>query len=215
MRSMIVPVVLAALGASANAGVGAYTETFTTDVAAWQTGAFNPPVFDPMGFISTSADVSTAGEFGLALFRGHDAFDSSSDAFVGDYLTAGLDTISLDVRHDSDELMGFAIRVATSGNSPAFVMLSGAPVAGGSWTTLSFDLDPDNPFYVPEGPPGFGFFAGVMTQVGNLQVLVLPPAGLPDGTVVHFDLDNVSTTPAPATILPACLGLALAGRRRR
>lgn len=215
MRIATLMGVLGGACGGALAGVGPYTETFTGGDAGWLTGSFNPPSFDPGGFISTSADVSTAGEFGLTLFRGHDDFDASGDAFVGDYLAAGLDTVTFDIRHDSDVALSFALRVASGGNSPAFVVLSPAPAAGGAWTTLSFSLDPGSPFYIPEGPPGFGFFAGVMGEVGNLQVLVLPPPGLPSGSVVAFDLDNVSTTPAPATMATVFGGLLLAARRRR
>ncbi len=209
---------VAALAASAPAlaGVGPFTETFDADASNWLNGSFNPAAYDASGFISASADVSTAGEFGLTLFRGHDDFDASGDAFVGDYLTAGIDTISFDIRHDfSASPLAFALRVANANNSPAFVVLSGGPVFAGDWQTLTFDLNPGSPLYIPEGAPGFGFFAGVMADVGNLQVLVLPPDGLPDGSVVGFDLDNVATTPAPATAAPVLAGLLLASRRRR
>lgn len=215
MRIASMIVALSAASGAALAGVGPYTETFTDGDANWLNGSFNPPTFNPAGYISASADVSTAGEFGLTLFRGHDDADASGDAFVGDYLTSGLDTVTFDIRHDSEVALSFALRVATSGNSPAFVLLSPTPVAGGEWATLTFSLDPDSPFYIPEGPPGFGFFAGVMGSVGNLQVLVLPPAGLPTGSFVSFDLDNVSTTPAPGTLAPVFAGMAIFGRRRR
>lgn len=192
-----------------------FTETFDTDAQGWLSGSFAPLTHDASGFVSTTADISAAGPFGLTLFRGHDDFDASGDAFVGDYLSSGITTISFDIRHDYSEALDFALRVAHPANSPGFAIEASSAVAAGEWTTLTFELDPNNPLYTPEGPPGFGFFAGVMSQVGNLQVSLTPPAGLPTGTFVTFDLDNVSITPAPGSIASISILMLAAARRRR
>lgn len=216
MRSLVSAVVLLAgvSGASAQL-VNAFTETFDAGSEGWLAGTFSPLDFDASGFVSSTADISAAGPFGLTLFRGHDDFDASGDAFVGDYLTSGITTVSFDIRHDYTDALDFALRIATPGNSPGFAIELSESVFFGEWTTVTFDLDPNNPLYTPEGPAGFGFFAGVMTDVGNLQISLTPPAGLPVGTFVTFDLDNAKITPSPGAFAPFCIGLLAAARRRR
>lgn len=207
---------LGASGALASAQlVTPFTETFDSDAQGWLSGSFAPLTHDASGFVTSTVDISAAGPFGLTLFRGHDDFDASGDAFVGNYLASGITTVSFDIRHYYTESLDFALRVATPFNSPGFAIELSDSIAAGEWTTVTFELDPNNPLYTPEGPPGFGFFAGVMSDVGNLQISLTPPMGLPTDTFVTFDLDNVSITPAPGSITSFSILLLAAGRRRR
>lgn len=215
MRKTVALLTLGLGGAASAQLVSPFTETFDSSAENWLAGSFGPLDFDPTGFVSTTADISAAGPFGLTLFRGHDDFDASGDAFVGDYLTSGITTISFDIRHDYTEALDIALRVASPFNSPGFAIELAEGVDAGVWTTVTFELDPNNPLYTPEGPPGFGFFAGVMSDVGNLQISLTPPDGLVSETFVTFDLDNVAITPAPGAISSICVGLLAMGRRRR
>ncbi len=214
MRTTIAAIALTASAAAAGT-VSPFTETFDLGSSNWKTGASTDLAWDASGFVSNEVDVNSAGPFGLTLFRGQDGFDSSGDAFVGNYLASGINRVSFDIRHDAGQALTFALRVATSNNFPGFAVIAPVAVESGVWTTLSFDLDFTNPFYFPEGAPGPDFFAGVMNQVGNLQISVDRPDGLDTPLVVNFDMDNFAVTPSPAGLgLLGVAGLAAARRRR-
>lgn len=211
-----------ACGLAAFAGVAIaspaspYTETFSVDGANWRNGSSTAVDWNAGGYASTTADLNSAGSFGLTLFRAQDGFDSSGDAFVGDYIAGGISSISFDIRQNSGQDLTFALRVATSNNFPGFAVISPTAVASGEWTTLTFDLDYTSPFYFAEGAPGETFFNSVMTVVGNLQISVDRPDGLSTPLNVTFDVDNFATlVPAPGAMGLLGLGGLVAARRRR
>lgn len=206
--------------------VSPFTETFEGGANGWLMGTFSAPTvvaggaLDGSAYVSSSADLNSAGTFGLTVFRGHDDFDASGDAFVGDYLAGGITTISFDFRHDAGQDLGIALRVATSANTPGFAVEQASMIASDEWVHLEYELSPFNPLWTPEGGgPGFdpvAFFESVMTSVGNIQISADRPDGLVDPLVVNFDFDNVSiNTPAPASVALFGLGGLVAGRRRR
>jgi hypothetical protein len=205
----------------ASAGVTAFTETFESGANGWLQGGFGAPNYfntgalDGSAYISSTADLNSAGPFGLTVFRGQDAFDASGDAFVGNYLTAGADRISFDLRHNAGQDLGIALRVASPNNFPAFAVELFNPVASGEWVTLSFDLSFFNPLLTIEGAPTPQAFNEIMENVGNLQVSVDRPDGLTTPLVVDFDLDNVTITPAPGSLALLGLGGLAISRRRR
>lgn len=205
----------------ANAGVTSFTETFETGDNGWLQGSFSAPTYNASGaadgsaYITSTADLNSAGPFGLTIFRGQDDFDASGDAFVGDYLAGGIDRISFDFRHNAGQDLGIALRVATSNNFPAFAVELANPVASGEWVTLSFDLSFFNPLLTIEGAPTPDAFNAIMQSVGNIQVSADRPDGLSTPLEVDFDLDNVSITPAPGSLALLGLGGMAAARRRR
>jgi MYXO-CTERM domain-containing protein len=205
----------------ANAGVSTFTETFESGTNGWLQGSFSAPTYNATGgldgsaFITSTADLNSAGPFGLTIFRGQDDFDASGDAFVGDYLAGGIDRISFDFRHNAGQDLGIALRVATSFNFPAFAVELPEAVASGEWVTLSFDLSFFNPLLTIEGAPTPESFNAIMQSVGNIQVSADRPDGLTTPLVVDFDIDNVSITPAPGSVALLGLGGLAAARRRR
>ena len=205
----------------ANAGVSSFTETFESGTNGWLQGSFSAPTYNATGgldgsaFITSTADLNSAGPFGLTVFRGHDDFDASGDAFVGDYLAGGINRISFDFRHNAGQDLGIALRVATSNNFPAFAVELDGPVASDEWVTLSFDLSFFNPLLTIEGAPTPDAFNAIMQSVGNIQVSADRPDGLTTPLVVDFDIDNVSITPAPGAMALLGLGGLAATRRRR
>jgi len=205
----------------ANAGVTSFTETFETGDNGWLQGSFSAPTYNASGaadgsaYITSTADLNSAGPFGLTIFRGQDDFDASGDAFVGDYLAGGIDRISFDFRHNAGQDLGIALRVASSNNFPAFAVELANPVASGEWVTLSFDLSFFNPLLTIEGAPTPDAFNAIMQSVGNIQVSADRPDGLSTPLEVDFDLDNVSITPAPGSLALLGLGGMAAARRRR
>lgn len=205
--------------------VSPFTEDFEGGANGWLMGTFVAPTvsgsgaLDGSAYVSSSADLNSAGQFGLTVFRGHDDFDASGDAFVGDYLAGGITTISFDFRHNAGIDLGIALRVATSGNTPGFAVEQPSMIASDQWVHLEYELSPFNPLWTPEGGgPGFdpiAFFESVMTSVGNLQVSADRPDGLTTPLVVDFDFDNIAITPAPASVALLGLGGLAASRRRR
>jgi MYXO-CTERM domain-containing protein len=220
MKTITISAMMIAAGV-ANAGVASFTETFETGSNGWLQGSFSAPTYNATGaldgsaYISSSADLNSAGPFGLTVFRGQDDFDASGDAFVGDYLAGAINMVSFDFRHNAGQDLGVALRVASSFNFPAFAVELPGPVASGEWVTLSFELSFFNPLVTIEGAPTPQAFNEIMAAVGNLQISVDRPDGLDTPLVVDFDLDNVSITPAPGSLALIGLGGIAAGRRRR
>jgi len=220
MKKVIITTIAAA-ATSSLAGVTPFTETFETGTNDWLMGSFQAPNYfatgalDGSAYISSTADLNSAGPFGLSVFRGEDNFNASGDAFVGNYLTSGINQISFDFRHDADQALDVALRVAGSNNFPGFGIELPEFIAGGQWVTLTFDLDFFNPLLTLEGPPTPEAFNQVMEAVGNLQVSVARPDGLTTPLVVGFDLDNVTITPAPSALALLTLGGLVSTRRRR
>jgi MYXO-CTERM domain-containing protein len=205
----------------ANAGVSPFTETFESGANGWLQGSFSAPTYNATGaldgsaFITSTADLNSAGPFGLTIFRGQDDFDASGDAFVGNYLASGINRISFDFRHNAGQDLGIALRVASSNNFPAFAVELPGAVASGEWVTLSFDLSFFNPLLTIEGAPTPDAFNAIMQSIGNIQVSADRPDGLTTPLVVDFDLDNVAITPAPSAFALLGLGGLVATRRRR
>ena len=203
------------------AGVAPFTETFETGTNGWLAGSFTAPGFTPAGaldgsaYISSSADLNSAGPFGLIVLRGQSEFNASGNAFSGNYLTSGINRISFDLRHNAGIDLGVALRIAGPTNFPGLAVELPQLVASDQWVSLSFDLDFSNPLLTLEGAPTQDFFDMVMESVGNLQVSIDRPDGLTTPFVVDFDLDNVSITPAPASLALLSVGGLLATRRRR
>lgn len=216
MRTTAAIIALSSGIALAGAPVAPFTETFDLGSENWKQGS-GADVDWNAGVISTTVDVNSAGPFGLTLFRAQDGFDSSNDAFVGNYLAGGITTVSFDVLQNSGQDLTFGLRVATSNNNPAFALLTPVVVASDVWTTLTFELDFNSPFFFAEGPPGSeeGIFNTVMSEVGNLQISVNRPDGLVTPLTATFSVDNFAIVPSPAGAAVLAMGGLVAARRRR
>ncbi len=203
------------------AGVSSFVEDFNDGASNWADGIGSSLVevgsgaLDGSAYVSTTTDLNTAGPFGLTLFRGQDGFDSSGDAFVGDYIAGGITTISFDVRHNAGMDLDIAVRLASSFNFPAIGIQSGTLVSSGVWTTLTFAIDPSNPLLVVEPPFTPADYETILSSIGNIQVSSFRPDGLSTPLEVTFDLDNVTITPAPSAVALLGLGGLAMGRRRR
>src|SRR5262245_36582763 len=67
---------------------------------------------DGSGYVTTSYPLDAVPDTGVILFRGHDSFNSSGDAFVGDWLTPGVGTLTAFVRHNGPEALPIFARIA-------------------------------------------------------------------------------------------------------
>ncbi|MCA9296623.1 MAG: hypothetical protein KC983_08895 [Phycisphaerales bacterium] len=194
-----------------------FTEMFDTDASNWRdVGGVNDATWfatggvDDSGYISTTLNVpDPVPPFGVLAFRAQNDFGSSNGAFEGNWLTAGVSQVSLDVRHNGAEPIQMYIRVAGANGEPGAVVLNFAPVSAGAWTTVTFDISPSNPGLIPEGVP----FETAFSNVGRFQIGAVPGSGLVN-TSLTLDIDNVTLLPAPG-VLFALAPVALMRRRRR
>lgn len=202
-----------------------YTENFATDTANWRDRVDAATTYVPGGGPDGSSYItSTASAFFLdddasvVVFRGQDGFNSSADAFVGNWISSGINQFSVWVRHDAPVSLDFFVRFATAGNFPGTAADKGALIAPSTWTKLSYEIAPShiNEYLFPEGPPSF--YSSTFGNVGNIQIGYSVPVGF--GSVnqsFNFALDQPSIdTPEPSSVFLA-FGFAFAPvmRRRR
>ena len=212
---------IAATTLTASAGVVPFTESFDTDASNWTSSSggalswFSTGALDGSAYVSGSADLNTAGPFGLTLLRGEAADMASGGAFVGDYLASSVSTIEFDFRHNAGVDLDIALRIASPTNSPGLAVQTGGLIASGEWVRLSFDLSFGNPLMTLEGPPSLALYEQTMSSIGNIQVTSIRPDGLMTPLFADFDLDNVQIIPTPGTTALLGLGMLGATRRRR
>jgi uncharacterized protein (TIGR03382 family) len=217
MRMICAASAAVVFASSAYAVVNPFTEDFSSNVANWrQSDGVAPMVWSAAGgpdggsYASATYNFVTTGPGSTpAIIRGQDAYDSSGDAFVGDWLAAGVQTFSFDIRHDAGVPMVFFARVATSANFPGAGAIEFTPVPSGVWTTISFAIDPAD--WTLEGPITF---ESVFGFVGNIQIGADPGSLANVDQVVTFDVDKISIVPTPGTLAFAG-ALGLVGFRRR
>lgn len=213
-----------------------FTETFATDAADWaispdgtQLGTWNA-TGGPAGgtFISRagSGPDTGFGQFvsGPILFRGQEAFDSSGDQFVGDWITGGVGTFSLDVFHDHTSSLLFQVRLANPANSPGASSVD-VSVSPGAWTTLTVPIVDSAAVFQTYGqlgnPPDATAFGQIFSSIGNIQIGLAPgqvgPTGLAASVTLGMANPSISAVPEPgglAVIAAAAVAAGVAYVRR-
>ena len=217
-RNLVAVLVVVALEGSVGGATVPFTEDFDTGVSNWRDTAgmdalswFAAGGPDGGAYVSTSYLVpDPIPPFGVILFRGHDEFDSSSDNFVGNWITNGVSEFSFWVRHDAFAPLSLFARFATADNFPGAVGISFLPVLPDLWTEIVIPIFDGSPNIVLEGFP----FEDVFSNIGNVQIGISPTVDL-IGQTITVDLDKVSITPAPGAWALLVLAAVGAGRRRR
>jgi hypothetical protein len=200
------------------------SERFDSNTARWKDVASLDLTHAPSGGVAGSGHVSTSLAFTNAptgssvLFRGHDAFGSSGDAFVGNWLAAGVEQLSAYVRHNAPQPVSYFARVAPAANFPGVIFSAPMLVQPNTWTRLDFQVSAASPLTIVEGPPS-GYNA-TLSNVGNVQFAARVPEPLAaDPTAYTFDLDAVSiAVPEPgctALIVAVSAVVSMQGARRR
>jgi len=224
-----IAIAIAAAASTVSADVQPFTETFETN-AGWNNGDFQPltevaaGAKDGSSYVTTQANfqnidpTSDEGSF-LTLFRGEPSVlpgivpDASGGAFIGDWRASGIQTISLDIRHDGFAPVNFFVRIANINRFPGAIAVFFQPILPGQWTTIELDVSPDSPNFVSfEGQD----HAAVFSNAGLVQIGIdaRPLATAPNPFT--FDLDNVSIdVPGPSVLAAVAFGGLALGRRRR
>ena len=220
-HSTLLGVVLALAVTTGSAlAVTTFTEDFNTNDAGWLNADSAAVTYNATGGVGNSGYISTTpadfisdptGPFGspfpLAVFFRGNAGAASGDAFVGDWLTDGITTFSLDIRHNHTSALNFYGRLARSGPfaGQAASTSFGAPfILPNVWTTISIDITDSDP---PFASYGAGSFNSVFSDIQNLQLGLYLPAST-SFTNFTIDVDNVGIAiPEPSRALLAVCGL--------
>lgn len=201
-----------------------FTETFSGPGANWASASAGPGTAplsypasggpDGSGYGSASFSFASAGvgTFPI-LFRARDSFNSSGDAFVGNWFAGGVSSFSFSVRQHSSVPLTFFARFVASGANTGVVYQVPATLAPDTWNTYSFNISSSTPF-IYEGSPAL--FGSTFSNIDQVQIGIIADASIAgQAGPFTFDVDNVSIVPAPGAVAMAlCVG-GLAARRRR
>lgn len=205
--------------ATVQAAVVPFTEEFAADNAAWKDAAGADLAFvaaggpDGSGFVTTPFSfAASAADAPLTVMRGQDSYDSSADAFVGNWISDGVTQFTAWVRHNAPMPLTLFARFATPVNFPGAAGIEFAPVLPNTWTLLTIEINPTSPQIVYEGPTAN--YNSVFGNVGNVQIGISVPGALAGSTQpLTLDLDKPTIVPEPAALGMMTLG-ALALLRR-
>ncbi len=219
MNSMLALTASLVAVSAVHAATVPFTEDFVATNENWKDNASADLTYVSSGGPDGSSYVATGFNFASAasgdtpvLFRGYDSFDSSSDAFVGNYLSEGVNQFSAYVYHEAAMPLTFFARFSSSVNYPGATALQFVPVMPYTWTQIVIDISPTSPQFISfEGTD----FNAVFSGIGNIQIGVSVPDQLAGvDSSIEFALDKPTITPEPASLsLLAMGGLALLRRR--
>ncbi|MCB9867919.1 MAG: PEP-CTERM sorting domain-containing protein [Phycisphaerales bacterium] len=219
MRSWLTGIAIAIVPASiAAATVVPFEESFDANASGWAKDSVGATLLDWTatggsdggGFVSSVFNFQNSAENSTpAILRGVPS--ASGGAFVGDWITDGVDNLSAYVKHDAGFPLTFFMRVAPFGG-PGAVGVVFAPVPSDTWTKINWGIFDGNSQTIYEGTT----FATAFSNVARVQIGVLTPAALAMQDVdVTFSADQVAVTPEPVSLGILGLGTLLVGVRRR
>ena len=203
--TVIIGLLLMAVGES-YAQTFPFLESFDNDTANWKDISRQDLTFvatggaDGGGYVSTEFAFAAAGSFGAVPFRGEASFGASDGAFVGDWIAAGVEGVSMRVRHNAPIPLVFGARFASPFNFPGTSAIRFQPVlpsafTGGQFTEMSFAIEEGNPAFVTfEGSD----FQTVFSNIGNVQV----SADIPSSFAVIDEILINAAAVDPAITLP-------------
>jgi len=179
-----------------------FVEDFVADTAEWRDAASGPLTWIPSGGPDSSSYaqgtfnfVSTASDTDVVVIRAQDEFNSSGNAFVGNYLTEGVAEFRIFVRHFAPEPLTFFVRFSGPANFPGAVAVNFSPVFPGTWTQISIPIIASNPQFVSfEGQD----FNSVFSNIGHIQLGVSVSDTLAGvDQVIPFEVDQAELLEGP------------------
>lgn len=194
--SLVVVIGVLAAASAASALTVPFTEEFATDGANWRDRAMSPVTWNSTGgpdggsyaSMSTTFTSNIAGD-NVVLFRAQEEFNSSGNAFVGDWAGSGVRMVTAYVRHDAGAPLSFFARITPPANFPGAIAVQFGPVPSGTWTLIAIPVLEDGPNLIFEG----GDYATIFGAVGHLQFGTTVPAALAgSATPITFELDKPS-----------------------
>ena len=182
--------------ASIQGGTLRLSEDFDTGPADWRNAAGTAVLNHvtaggPDGGAYASGTFDFAGSSGgqtPVIFRAQDEFGSSGGLFEGNWISDGVMSFSVFVRHNVSVALTFFVRFAGPSNYPGATAVNFAPVQPDTWTRISFPIDPNNSQFIGfEGTD----FSRVFSNIGHVQIGVnVPPALAGANSVRIFDVDK-------------------------
>ena len=210
MSAALAPIALAAGLASAQ--INGFVESFDAGNANWRnSGAtagldwFAAGALDGSAYASSPFNLinTSIGGFPPTLIRGEVGNGASGGAFAGDWIAAGVTSISFDIRHSMPLPVNITGRFATPANFPGAATVAFAPVLPNTWTTITWDLTASSPNIVSLETATYEQIFG---NIGRIQIGFTVPDSLAGQDLdVRLDIDNVRIVPAPSGL--ALLGL--------
>ncbi len=218
-RSLAAVVAVAATvaAASAHAVTVPFTESFATTAENWATDSGGTPATwnaagGPSGgtFISrlgTPGDIFIPGPgfIGPTIFRGQDGFNSSGDAFVGDWITDGVGVFSVDFFHDHTSSLNVSVRFADPSNNPGASSVDFL-VPASTWTKLTVPIVDSTTSFQSYGSlgavPDATSFAAIFDNIGNIQIGLAAGqvgTGLPGSVTLGIANPTIAPVPEPGT----------------
>ncbi len=220
------------VAAQASAVTVPFVEEFPTDNANWEDSLNNPMGWQATGGPDGSSYATSSFDFtdfvepfpgaGPIVFRASGSDNASGGAFIGDWIAAGVASITAFVIHDAPVAMEFSLlRLAGAINFPAGALENTNLVQPNTWTQISWQFLLTDPPCTAESFNPTDTCADILDAVFNFQIGTNAPSeviGEPGaGVTVNFGIDKVSLVPEPSTALMlgvGLLGLAV-GRTRR
>jgi hypothetical protein len=182
-----------------------FTEHFPANSANWfNASGASPLVWQTSGGPDTSSYAvgtfnfsALAGGAGLALLRAQDEYNSSGNAFAGNWITAGVAAFQAYVRHNTGVDLPYFVRFSGPGNFPGGIGFAAVAVPSGVWTQITIPIGPAAPLTY-EGPSSYG---SVFGNLGHIQIGIQVPDSLAGvDQDFSFDLDQAQVVPEPAAM---------------
>lgn len=202
------------------AGINGFVETFSAGAANWRnSNGASVLAWSPSGGPGDAAFVSgtfnlastTPGGFPPTVIRAAASYGSSGGAYVGDWISAGITTVSFLFRHDLPQAITVTGRFATPVNTPGASVVSSSAVLPQTWTRVTFDVRAGSPDIVSLGG---GTYSAVFSNIGNIQLGFNVPASLAGQDLTGtFSMTDFSIVPGPGAL--ALISVACRWSRRR
>ncbi len=215
---------------SAHAVTVPFTEAFAASAQNWAIDSGGTSAtWNATGGPSDSTFISRLGTpadgpfSGPIIFRGQDGFNSSGDAFVGDWIANSVGVFSVDFFHDNSSSLNVSVRFASPFNDPGASSVNFL-VPASTWTTLTIPIVDSTSSFQAYGSlgavPNATSFSTIFSSIGNIQISLASGqvgTGLPSSVTLGIANPTIAPVPEPSVwaVLGGAFVVATAMVRRR